>query len=580
MAFPDAFLDELVIRNEISDVVSAYVRLTPKGSNLFGLCPFHSEKTPSFSVSQDKQIYHCFGCGKGGGVINFIMEIEHLSFPDAVRFLADRVGMTVPEDGREEVGRAKDRMLALNKAAARFFHETLYSPAGAAVLEYAARRKISKAMITRFGLGAAPDSWDALIKAMHSKGFTNEELVSAGLAMHSNKTGGIYDTFRNRFMFPIIDVRGAVIGFSGRVLAGDDRKYVNTKDTLVFNKKRNLFALNLAKRSKLGYILLVEGNIDVVALHQAGFDCTVATLGTALTEEQARLLSRYTKEVVLSYDTDAAGQKATTRAIEILERVGLRIRVLHMQGAKDPDEYIKKFGADAFSNLLEASENHIEYRLLAIRDKNGLETSEQKVAFLLEAADLLASLPSPVEREIYGRRVAEMAEVSVDAVAAEVTRAAKRRRAAEKKRRERAEMRPAAAAQPKERTLQYKNIRSAMAEEGVLRLLMLDPQLFDQGVDLTPADFSSPFLGRAYGEILQRQQTGRQVSIGALAAVFSPEEIAQLTQILQKPENLANSKAALRDYIEIIRTENLRQADGEDLRAISEKYRQRKGYGG
>ena len=339
MAFSDSFLNELISRNDIEDVISGYVQLTKRsGSNLFGLCPFHSEKTPSFSVSPDKQIYHCFGCGKGGGVINFIMEIENLSFPDAVAFLAKRVGMEVPDDDTpKELRNKRTRLLELNKDAARFFYDMLSTPAGAGALSYIKKRGISRQMAMNFGLGAAPDSWNALLDSMSSKGYTHQEMFEAGLIRKSRTGSGFYDYFRNRLMFPVIDVRGSVIGFSGRALGDNEPKYLNSPDTPVFNKSRCLFALNLAKRSKQGMLILSEGNIDVIALHQAGYDCAVASLGTSLTSDQARLMTRYTDQVVIAYDADNAGVKAAQRAIPILEKAGLNVKVLTIPGAKDPD---------------------------------------------------------------------------------------------------------------------------------------------------------------------------------------------------------------------------------------------------
>ena len=336
MAFPESFLQELAERNDIVDVVSGYVRLTKKsGSNLFGLCPFHSEKTPSFSVSPDKQIYHCFGCGKGGSVISFIMEIENLSFPEAVAFLANRAGMQLPEQSNDPGAKKRQRLLALNRDAARFFHAQLKTPAGQPARDYLARRQLTAQTVTRFGLGFAPDTWDSLVRAMKALGYSEQELFDGGLVRHG-RSGGVYDTFRNRLMFPVIDVRGNVIGFSGRILGDGEPKYMNSPETIVFSKSHNLFALNLAKKSKCGYIILAEGNIDVASLHQAGFDSAVASLGTSLTPEQARLLSRYTSEIVIAYDNDGAGQKASQRAIGILEKLEVRVRVLQMQGAKGP----------------------------------------------------------------------------------------------------------------------------------------------------------------------------------------------------------------------------------------------------
>ena len=331
MPFPPSFLDDVVARNPIEDVVGQYVTMQRRGSNLFGLCPFHGEKTASFSVAPEKGIYYCFGCHKGGGVINFIMEIENLSYPDAVRFLAKRAGLEVPEDPEYQSRyRTQERLWALCQEAARFFHGTLYSPAGEAGLQYAGRRGLSKGTLTRFGVGFAPNRWDGLLTAMKGKGYSEEELLESGLALRSEKSGNLYDRFRNRLMFPIIDVRGHVIGFGGRVMDDSTPKYLNSPETLIFNKRKNLFAMNLAKKSKSGRIILVEGYMDAVALHQFGFDYAVASLGTALTEEHASLLAKYTDQVVLIYDGDQAGQSATRRAIPILEKTGLPVSYTHL----------------------------------------------------------------------------------------------------------------------------------------------------------------------------------------------------------------------------------------------------------
>ena len=433
MPFPPAFLDELVARNPIEDVVGQYVSLRRSGSNLFGLCPVHGEKTASFSVSPDKGIYYCFGCHKGGSVINFQMEIEGLSYPDAVRALAKRAGMEVPEDEQYQSRyRQQERLWALHKEAARFFHAQLYAPGGRAALEYALNRGMSKGTLTKFGIGYSPDSWTDLTDALRGKGYTDQELKDSGLVTMSRKNGNLFDRFRDRLMFPIIDVRGNVIGFGGRIMNSTDpgaAKYLNSPETLIFNKRKNLFALNLAKKSKLGYLILVEGYMDAIALHQYGFDCAVASLGTALTEDGASLLSRYTDQVVLIYDGDAAGQNATQRAIPMLEKAGLQVKVLKMRDAKDPDEYLKKFGADRFRLLLEESSNRVEYQLNAILKKYDLSDDDQKVKYLQECAELICTLGSAVQREVYGGRVAETARISADAMKLEVERASKRRAA-------------------------------------------------------------------------------------------------------------------------------------------------------
>ena len=357
MAIPDRFLDELIARTDIVDLVSESVRLTKKGRNYWGLCPFHSEKTPSFSVSADKQIYKCFGCGKGGGAINFVMELDNLPFRDAVAVLAKRAGLEVPDSGYSAGAKERrEKLLAINKQAARTFHQWLYAPEGAEGLAYLQRRGLSRRTLTSFGLGFAPNRWDALIQALGQQGYDKRDLLDAGLAV-SNQDGRIYDRFRNRVMFPIIDIRGEVIGFGGRVMDDSTPKYLNSPDTPVYNKSRNVFALNIAKKSKAGRVILTEGYMDTISLHQAGFDSAVASLGTSLTPEHAQLLSRYFPEAIIAYDGDGAGVSAAQRAIPLLERAGMKVRVLRVTGAKDPDEFIKQFGRDAFLRLLDQSEN-------------------------------------------------------------------------------------------------------------------------------------------------------------------------------------------------------------------------------
>ena len=581
MAFPESFLQELAERNDIVDVVSGYVALTKRsGSNMFGLCPFHSEKTPSFSVSPDKQIYHCFGCGKGGSVINFIMEIENLSFPEAVEFLARRAGMEVPENGDREQRSRQERLLALNKEAARFFYGELVKPEGKTAQDYIARRQISPSMVKNFGLGYAPDSFYALTDAMHGKGYQDYELIAAGLA-NTNKSGkGVHDIFRNRLMFPVIDVRGSVIGFSGRILGDGEPKYLNTRETPVFNKSRNLFALNLAKKSKRGYIILSEGNVDVVSLHQAGFDCAVASLGTSLTPEQARLISRYTQQVIIAYDNDEAGKKASQRAIGILEKLDMRVRVLRMDGAKDPDEFIKSKGADAFAALIERSENHIEYRLQTVRNKYDMSDPEGKVSFLREAAELIASLPGSVEREVYGLRAAQEAEVSHDAVKSEIEAARRRLAGRARKREERSELRPLKAAQPVEKSIRYDDSRSATAEAGLLRLMINDPTL-DLGTDPPEeSDFTVEFFARLYLLLRERAEHGEAVSMAVLSGLFSADELSHISRIMQQPEDPQRRTQAMADYIQIIKEKKFSTDTASDLLALQQKLKETKGYGG
>lgn len=581
MAFPESFLQELAEKNDIEDVVSGYVHLTKRsGQNLFGLCPFHSEKTPSFSVSPAKQIYHCFGCGKGGSVINFIMEIENLSFPDAVGFLARRAGMTVPEQDFDPNKGKRQRLYDMNRDAARFFREQLLAPGGEIARQYMTRRGIGSATATNFGLGFAPDTWDSLVLAMRDKGYSERELFEAGL-VRQGKKGGVYDTFRSRLMFPVIDVRGNVIAFSGRILGDGEPKYMNSPETLVFSKSHNLFGLNLAKKSKSGYIILVEGNIDVVSLHQAGFDCAVASLGTSLTPEQARLLSRYTGEVIIAYDADGAGVKASQRAITLLEKLELKVRVLTVKGAKDPDEFIKANGADAFRNLLAGSENQKDYRLDAIAAKYDMSVKDGKLAFLAEATDFLARLPGSVDREIFAKKVAEMVDVKPEAVLSDVDSYRKRKVATAKKAYEREVTRPMNAVQPKARELRYENPISAAAEEGCIRLMYLDSSLFRDAQPLEERDFSSPALWKIFSELRLRAERGDHISPASLSGALTLDEAALLTEILQKPEALPNGKRALHDYIETMR--GAKRATGstpEDLLDMQRKLKEKKGYGG
>ncbi len=564
MAIPSSFLDELVARSDILDVVSDYVTLKPKGGSHWGLCPFHGEKTASFHVRTDRQLYHCFGCGKGGGVISFIMDVENLPYLDAVRFLAKRAGMEVPEGDMDEGRRRqRDRLLALNKEAARFFHRQLHSQAGQEGLAYLKRRGLSPNTITRFGLGFALESWDALLSAMTQRGFSKQELLDAGLAV-SNQKGGVYDRFRNRVMFPIIDLRGEVIGFGGRVLGDTTPKYLNSPDTPVFHKSRNLFALNLAKTTKQGRIVLTEGYMDTISLHQAGFDCAVASLGTSLTAEHAKLLSRFTKEVIICYDADSAGVQAANRAIPMLEKTGLKVRVVRVSEGKDPDEFIKTNGRDAFARLLDASENYMEYTLRQLQSKYDLTDVVQKAEFARAAAELLTGVDSPVEREVYAGQVAQLVKIGKEALLQEVQQNLKKRLRTAKKKENRREMLPVSQIQPKARRIRYENPRSARAEEGILRLFMLDATLFDLADALPSAEFSSDALRKIYTILCERMKEGRPLQLGMLEGMLEGEEIQLLSEILRQPEALEEGKRAMADYKAVVHKEYLKKQESTD----------------
>ena len=575
MAFPPSFIDEVVARNPIEDVVGQYVSLKRSGGNMFGLCPFHGEKTASFSVAPEKGIYYCFGCHKGGGAINFMMEIEGLSYPDAVRNLAQRAGMQVPEDEQYQSRyRAQERLWALMKEAGRFFHEQLFAPVGAECLAYVQKRGLNKSIVTRFGIGFAPNSWNALVDAMKKKGYTDQELKDADLV--GEKNGRIYDRFRNRLMFPIIDVRGNVIGFGGRVLDDSKPKYLNTSETLIFNKRKNLFGLNLAKKTQYPYLILVEGNIDVVTLHQYGFDNAVASLGTSLTDEHAALLSRYTEQVVLTYDGDEAGQRAAQRAIPMLEKAGIRVKVLQMKEAKDPDEFLHKFGPDKFKMLLEDSANRVEYQLNAIRSRYDLSLDDQRIRFIHEAAELLCTLGSAVQREIYGRRVSEAGKISFESMQLEINKAFKRRVAKEKKKQERIDLAPVQALQPKARTIRYDNMKSALAEEQILAQIFREPALLDQRGGLTGSAFTVGLFGRIFDQLQTRYSQGMEVSLAVLEDL-TEEEMSHVAGVCHKYQGPVNEKAFI-DCIRTVQNAGAKKVSSDDdLLALRNKFKESKG---
>ena len=589
MPFPQSFLDELIARNDIVDVVGSYVSLTPKGGSFWGCCPFHNEKTPSFHVLPDKQFYHCFGCKKGGGVINFIMDIENLTFPEAVRFLAKRANLPVPEEEEQSgADKLRRRVLDLNRDAARWYYDLLCSPEGAAVQAYLDKRQIRKSIAVRFGMGASPDRWDGLLTAMTRRGYTKEELLAAGLVVNG-KNGRLYDKFRNRLMLPVIDTRGDVVGFGSRVIDNSEPKYMNTTETITYSKWRILYGLNLAKKTKRPNIILCEGNLDVVTLHQAGFDNAVASMGTALTVEQTRLLSRFTKELVLCYDNDNAGQLATQRALELLNNSEFSVKVLKLPNRmvdgkptkQDADDFIKNYGPAAFENLLSGSENGVEFRMTQIAARYDLTSDEGRIGYAGEMAEELCRLENAVERDVYTNRAAQTAGLSPEAMKLEVQRAFKRRAARDRKARERQELNLTRSLQPADRAIRYDDLRSAMAEEGVIRLLMQDDSLFPDQPPLREDEFSSPLLGRIYGELWRCRGSGS--SMAALSASLTPEEMSHLTTLLQKPESTANAPQALADYIRIIREEGVKRSGRSAMDALAaarDTYKDKKGYGG
>ncbi|MBR0143583.1 MAG: DNA primase [Clostridia bacterium] len=572
MAIDERFLDELTNRLDMIDVVSRYVHLDKKSGRWWGCCPFHNEKTPSFTVDPDKKVFYCFGCREGGGLIAFVEKVEKLEFPDAVSLLARMAGMEVPTDEREQAAyRRRGRMLNLNREAARFFHENLTGDQAQPAKEYMAERRIAPRMVSRFGLGYAPDKWDALITAMANKGYDKADLLDAGLAV-KNEKGRIYDRFRNRLIFPIIDVSGNVLAFGGRVLDDSKPKYLNSPESYVYHKSDNLFALNLAKNTTEPNYIIAEGYMDVLMLHQAGFTNAVASLGTALTEEQCDLLKKRTGEVILCYDSDEAGQRATERAIELLRARDVKIRILRMKGAKDPDEYIKKNGADAFRALLEESENSSAYRLEKIRAKYDLSDDDGKLAFLNEAVGLVSGFRSAIEIELFAGKLAETTGIRRETIETEIRKAQTRKRRQTERREMRETLRPAGIAEKPAGNLRYRNVRLAQAVEGVISLVAANPELLREAesslADEAPGEEALIHIWKAVKKAIK---AGTAVNPDLLSDLLSPDERKLLSGLLMKTPD-GPPRETLGEYLAAVEMETAKaKARGgttEDLTAL------------
>lgn len=565
MAIDESYLLELRSRADIESIVSAYVSLKRKGKILTGLCPFHNEKTPSFTVYPETQSYYCFGCGNGGDVITFIKNIENLDYVEAVRFLSEKVGLSMPQDNHYDAGlhEKRRRMFEANRLAARFFHKMLYSPVGQAGLAYLHDRGLSDSIITKFGLGFAPDSWDALRTALHAAGFTDRELYEANLLRLSTKNDRkhYYDAFVNRVMFPIIDLRGNVLAFSGRAITSDVRaKYVNTSDTLIYKKGENIFALNFAKKSGKDSLILCEGNMDVVSLHQAGFDNAVAGLGTALTEQQASLLSRYASEILLCYDNDEAGQKAARKALALFSKTTVHVKVINMEGGKDPDEIIKKYGPERFKALMNGAANDIEYKLLKAREGFNLNTSDGKVKFLEVACAVLAQVKSPVELDVYAGRLSEELGVDKQAILLQAKRVHKNnayRNKKEKLKEVRDYEKTAAKATREVNPEREKHLRAARAEEVLLASLMNNPAFFGQLKNSISSDlFITSFNRRVFEAVREQIESNGEFMLSALSdASFTSEEISAVARIQTLIPQLANTLTECRDCIKVLSEE-------------------------
>lgn len=578
-ALNEDFLSELRTRADIESTVSSYVSLKRRGRILTGLCPFHSEKTPSFTVYPETQSYYCFGCGSGGDVITFIKNIENLDYIESVRYLAERFGMSMPQEKfNSDLYEKRRRMFEANRLAARFFHAALYSPEGEAGLQYLHNRGLTDATIRKFGLGYAPAGWDKLRNFMKKQGFTDLELYEANLLRMSDKNGKkhYYDAFVDRAMFPVLDLRGNVLAFSGRALTSDaQRKYVNTSDTLIYKKGENIFALNFAKKTAQDFLILCEGNLDVISLHQAGFDNAVAGLGTALTEHQVALLSRYTGAVYLCYDADEAGQKAAQKALRLFENTTLRVKVIHLEGGKDPDEILKKFGAARFKSLLEGAANDVEYRILRARDGIDVTTDDGKNRFLEAACRVLAELRSPVELDIYAARLSEELSVAKDAILAQTRRFAQTRIKHSEKNVLRAAQDVEKKADKVINTVnpeRAKHMRAAKAEEVLCASLMHNPEFFSQiKEEITAADFVTSFNARVFSEIAAQLSENRMFSISALSG-FAAEEIGAVARIQTLIPQLANTLSECRDCIKVIAEEKAKTVKGSPSELSDEDF--------
>lgn len=570
-------IDEIIMRNDIESLIGGYVSLKRAGSNLKGLCPFHSEKTPSFTVYPAENSFYCFGCGIGGNAITFIRQMEHLDYPDAIEFLAKRAGITVINDDDrryEKRGIDKAKLLKMNVDAAKFFHRALFdsSPKAREALAYfTEKRGMSIATIKHFGLGFAPDSFDSLLNYMTQRGYTRDELVVGYLAGKSDK-GHYYDAFRNRVMFPIIDVSGNVIAFGGRVMDDSKPKYKNTMDTPVFKKSRNLFALNFAKNTCTENLILCEGYMDVISLHAAGFTNAVATLGTAITPEQARIMSRYTKKVIISYDADEAGQKAAQKAMKLLGEVGLDVGVIKVPGAKDPDEYIKTYGKEKFAEVISASKSKFEYNMESILSKYDVNLPQDRIDALAELERLISQVYFKAERDIYIQNVSEHLKVDPKSVKDDVERLARRQYTAYKKNESQRIKQETAGYGDRVNPDFAKAPEVAKNEESVLGLLLLYPdhrkRVFTDKL-LSSDDFYTD-LNRRIFEFIADSYAADPTLLGDFNEAFSAEEVGKITKMkLGRMALTENGPSVLDECINSLR-DSMRRKSAESVSSIDD----------
>ena len=554
MFFDDSYINDVKDKNDIVEVISAYTSLKRNGGNYVGLCPFHSEKTPSFSVSSDKQLYYCFGCGAGGTVINFIQAAENLDFTDTIAFLAQRAGIALPEEGetRSEESKLKSKIYEMNKIAGRTYFKILNSPEGSVALSYLRGRGLSDSTITTYGLGYSPNKWDFMYKTLKSKGYKDDEIVKSGLCV--NKNGKIFDFFRNRVMFPVMDVRGNVIAFGGRDLGDGMPKYLNTGDTPVFKKRNNLFNLNIAKNKKEDFLILAEGYMDVISLYQAGFTNAVASLGTSFAPEHSLLIKKYTEKVIISYDSDAAGRNAAMKASNILKKDGIRIKILKMTGAKDPDELIKKFGKEAYQQALDSALSGVEFELASIYPEGGFSDEEEKIEYVKKAADILKYVGNKLETEVYAKKVAEISGVSYETVISYVND--------RKKREER-----------------FKNIdfekkavpRKKSAEDTLIKIIVENPSYFGNiSGRIEEEDFSDEINRKIFISFKKMVENGIKPDASMVFTELTAEEARKAGRLFIEKEPVGNFGEVFESLILKIREEKNKLGEDSDLADLLE----------
>ena len=572
---PEDIINEIKYRNDIETAVSQYVNLKRRGKNLVGLCPFHSEKTPSFTVYPENGSFYCFGCGVGGDVFTFTGLIENLDYMESIKLLAERSGISLPQDGYDDsMQRLKKKIYDINRDTARFFHSFLMSPGGKWALDYLTGRGLTVKTIKHFGLGAAPDSWDALIHHLKEKGYTESDMLAANVIGKSQR-GSLYDRFRKRVMFPIINIRGNIVAFSGRAMPGEDKqggKYVNTADTPVYKKSENLFGINFAKSVCSERVILVEGNMDVISLHQAGFENTVAPLGTAFTTEQANLLSRYTKEIVLMLDADAAGQKAVRRASGLLENTGLSVRVVVIPDGKDPDEYIKKNGKERFAALLEGAVSDMEYKLLTAAKDIDLNSEDGRLKYLAAAAEIIAATDDIMTRDIYIGRLSEKYGVSRTALTTRVNELRKRNSRQKQKKEISDIIRPKFTKDdinPERR----KSVKGTAAEETLIAVLLKNPYFYKIALDnLPPEKMLTSLNRRIYETIISVLEHGGSLDISAFAEKLLPAEIGYLVSLQNSEKAGKNPEIVLKDCIGVILEEDMLLESAEKAESSVEEW--------